>query len=411
MANSTNSMILGTCLQLCPEKERKLRVKNKLIHPIERKLGMDAGKEYILIKSFSRSAAGNTSCCDPKQIRPPYICRRTTNYIVENVLFQYANGQRLLNLDWTTYHFVFDRLRALRQDMVIQKCDILEPTFNCDDIFIHVHILQVCVKFHLLANYIFTQTANNLNDSEKGTNSSTNSQFDQHINFSHLLECLKMILNYYEMLFTRSSDNESSIKINQILTNESRKVIDDTLIDMVVIYVLINIGSYHSYKWALELDDDIKRNEKVARALKMHRIYSERNYAALFKEMKKLSLLHLLAFHWSLPFIVKEMLFVMNSAYSSKNCRFPISYFHEMMLLDAQNEEKLIDYLKDLGIKITAASSGDKQNPDILTKHKNNTFVCFDKNSYNASMNTKWQDLPCINKQLGHYDLIAMILD
>ena len=43
-----------------------------------------------------------------------------------------------------------------------------------------------------------------------------------------------------------------------------------------------------------------------------------------------------------------------------------------MMLLDAQNEEKLIDYLKDLDIKIIAASSGDKQNPDILTKNKNN---------------------------------------
>ena len=143
----------------------------------------------------------------------------------------------------------------------------------------------------------------------------------------------------------------------------------------------------------------------------MHRIYSERNYAALFKEMKKLSLLHLLAFHWSLPFIVKEMLFVMNSAYSSKNCRFPISYFHEMMLLEAQNEEKLIDYLKDFGITITTASSVDKQNPDMLTKNKNNTFLCFDKNSYNTSMNTKWQDLPCINKQLGHYDLLAMILD
>ena len=94
MANSTNTMILGTCLQLCPEKERKLRVKNKLIHPIEKKLGKDAGKDYILIKSFSRSAAGNTSCCDPKQIRPPYICRRTTNYTVENV-WLYGSAQLL----------------------------------------------------------------------------------------------------------------------------------------------------------------------------------------------------------------------------------------------------------------------------------------------------------------------------
>ena len=168
MTSITSTRILGLCLEMCSEKEKKLRVKNKIIHPLERSLGKDNGKEFILIKSFSRSAAGNTSCCDPKEIRPPYICRRTTNYLVQNVLFENIDCHQQLRLDWTRYHFVFDRLRAIRQDMIVQKCDLMEPVFDYDEIIIHIHILQVCVKFHLLANYILGQSNDN-SDCPKNT--------------------------------------------------------------------------------------------------------------------------------------------------------------------------------------------------------------------------------------------------
>ena len=411
MTGLANSKILGTCLQMCSEKETKLRVKNKIIHPLEKSLGKNIGKEYVLIKSFSRSAAGNTSCCDPKEIRPPYICRRTTNYLVKNVLISDEKSRPQLRLDWTTYHFVFDRLRALRQDMIVQKCDLLGAVCDHDEIVIHTHILQVCVKFHLLANYLFSQNKQS-GSSKDGPNLKATHQFDQHINFSHLLECLKMILNYYEILFPRNCDSGLEFKNTHFVkTKDTKNVINETRIDMIVVYILLNIGSYHSYKWGIELDDKLKNNHKVKRALRMNRLYVERNYVGLFKEVKNLSLIHLLAFHWSLPSIFKEMLAVMSAAHSSKNCKFPLQHFAKILFLEEANKEELINYLKESGIKIHSASTNDMHDPKTQNKSLNDIFICFDKNSFNASASVKWQELPDIDKQLNQCDLLTMLLD
>ena len=410
MTSITNTRILGTCLEMCSEKEKKLRVKNKIIHPLERSLGKDNEKEFILIKSFSRSAAGNTSCCDPTEIRPPYICRRTTNYLVQNVLFENIDGYQKLRLDWTTYHFVFDRLRAIRQDMIVQKCDLMEPVFDIDEIIIHIQILQVCVKFHLLANYILGQSNDNSNCPKNTKHSSVNNQFDQHINFTHLLECIKMILNYYESQFLRICDSHLGTDDSKIVKNGNVKRVDESIIDMIAIYILLNIGSYHSYKWGLELNEKVKSNKKINRALKMHRLYVERNYIALFKESKKLSLIHLLAFYWSLPHIFNEMLTVMSTAYSSKNCKFPLKHFIKMISFDERSKEKLVWYFKEKNIKILETSS-DSLNTHTAANDLSDIFICFDKNTYSQSMNIKWQELPYIDKQLDGSDLMSLLLD
>ena len=403
MAGITNTRILGTCLQMCSEKERKMRIKNKIIHPLEKSLGKNNGNDYVLIKSFSRSAAGNTSSCDPKEIRPPYICRRTTNYLIQNVLFENEDCHHL-KLNWTTYHFVFDRLRAIRQDMIVQKCDLMEPGFD-DDVIVHIHILQICVKFHLLANYILGK-----DDDPSNKHSSISNQFDQHINFTHLLECLKMILNYYEMRFPRACDSHSNPTNEYLITHKNMKTENKTIIDMISVYILLNIGSYHSYKWGLELDDKVKCNKSVSRALKMHRLYVERNYAALFKEAKNLSLIHLLAFYWSLPHIFNEMLSVMNTAYSSKNCKFPFKHFMKIISNEEMNTTKLLNYFKEKNIK-TILPSSDLQDVDGATIDINNIFISFDKKSFSTSDNVKWQELPYIDKQINQCDLLSLFLD
>ena len=93
---------------------RKLRIKNNMIHTLEKSCDSGKKNDYLLIKSFSRSAAGNTRSCDPKEIRPPYICRRTTNYLIENVLFRNGGFYSAdFKMDLTTYHFVFDRSQTV----------------------------------------------------------------------------------------------------------------------------------------------------------------------------------------------------------------------------------------------------------------------------------------------------------
>ena len=179
---------------------------------------------------------------------------------------------------------------------------------------------------------------------------------------------------------------------------------------MITIYILLNIGSYHSYKWGLELNDKVKSNEKINRALKMHRLYVERNYIAIFKESRKLSLIHLLAFHWSLPHIFNEMLTVMSTAYSSKNCKFPLNHFIKMISFDEQSKEKLVRYFKEKNIKVLETSS-DSPNTLTAVNDLSTIFLCFDKNTYSQSVNIKWQELPYIDQKLDGCDLMSLLLD
>jgi len=401
--------VLGTCLQMCPESERNLRTKNKIVHSLEKPNSENGKNEYMLVKSFSRSAAGNMSFCDPKEIRPPYICRRTTNYLIENILFRHSENHDLsdLKFDMITYHFVFDRLRALRQDMVVQKIGVYDVDGDHKDIIIHTHILQVCIKFHLLANYLHCKT--NM-ESSTGPKSSINTQFDPHINFSHLLECLKMILNCFEILYPRKRDKDRS-KTTLSFVEHKSLTRNYTRMNMIAVYLLLNIGSYHSYRWGLELDYDVKNNNIVAQALKMNKLYLEKNYVGLFKEVRRLPTIPLLAFHWNLPFVFKELLTVMNMAYSSQNCMFPLQRFAALYALEGVNEKNIIKYLEEHNIRTYTSDSTVATSTYSSKDSENSTFICFNKNHFNASSNVNWQQLPSLDKKLTSGNLLSLFLD
>ena len=411
MCDILNISVLGTCLDMCSESERNLRIKNKMIHPLEQRVSPNSSSKCILVKSFSRSAAGNMRTCDPKEIRPPYICRRTTNYLVENILFHKSDLSKQsgdLQLDMTTYHFVFDRLRAIRQDMVVQKIDIIENECDFKDLVIHTHVLQVCIKFHLMANYLLgNKNANGADNARRNVNSTSNTPFDTHINFSHLLECLKMILTCFESFYPRRCDSDSC----QSDKSDNSTIKNTLRIDMIVVYLLLNIGSYHSYKYGLELDKEAKDSVEVKRAMKMNRLYFERNYVGLFKEVQNLSLLHMLAFQWNVPSIYKEILLVMNTAYSSKNCKFPLSHFEALFALKGIDEDRIKTFFDQHDIKTHCDSNNTLQNLQSAEKNKKDIYICFDKANFNASPSFKMHELLCIDKKLEKQNLLSFFLD
>ena len=92
----------------------------------------------------------------------------------------------------SVYHFVFDRLRSIRQDLIVQ---------GNPDVPKSVHVLQICVRFHLLASYKLSNEHNDIGGSEV--------PFDREFNYTQLLECLKDLLILYEMK-SPASDSEIS---------------------------------------------------------------------------------------------------------------------------------------------------------------------------------------------------------
>merc|ERR1711862_728622 len=62
-------------------------------------------------------------------------------------------------------------------------------------------------------------------------------------------------------------------------------------------------------------------------ALSLNGLYRERNYVRFFGLFKKLPLILKLAAHWNIPHVLSSFFTVMNSGFSSKNCRYPLSNF------------------------------------------------------------------------------------
>ena len=104
--------------------------------------------------------------------------------------------------DQTVYDFLFDRLRAVRQDLTLQT--VADP--------VTLTVLASCVRFHLVFGLLLRSSQT----------------FSQHLNSQHQLDCLKSCL---------------------LLTPDAHQVEELTSIHCV--YLLNNMDSDHALVWAL----------------------------------------------------------------------------------------------------------------------------------------------------------------
>lgn len=103
------------------------RIRERLLHFYERKNGNEyAADEAKVVKEFTRSAAGVQSP-KSKDIRTPTALKRTIEYLLSDIV---ADTRKPFNV---AYDFIFDRLRAVRQEIVMQNLsetrtvELLEP--------------------------------------------------------------------------------------------------------------------------------------------------------------------------------------------------------------------------------------------------------------------------------------------
>jgi len=333
--------VFGKCLQMCPQNEQQLRFIEKLVHPLESLPNSNwHGDSPTLVKQFSRSAAGY-KCCKAEDLRPPYICRRTTNHLVQNILLpRIAANQVDDGLTTRVYDFIFDRLRSIRQDLSVQQVRDR----------IHLHVLEVCVKFHLLSAYTFLSSTSAVS-------------FDGHINFQHLLECLKLALIIHQEL----------------------KIHDECSQELISVYLLVNLGSDHAVTWALEhLSKHQLSQEPVSTAMHIARFYNERNFVGMFKRVKGLRLVPLLALFWKLPTIFADILAVMSTAYNSKALRFPLNKLSTLYLMEQRTAEETC---RSHGISV-----------------ENNEKIEFSKTSYRSQEKPTWNKFSIIEDKMARAD-------
>ncbi|CAM1321395.1 SAC3D1 (predicted) [Pycnogonum litorale] len=285
-----SSAIVGTCEHMCPEKEIFLRERERLLHMLE--LGPNPNRNCKnrpksdvnkVIKSYSRPAAGQVTP-KPSDLRPARVLLKTTKYLLTNIVTR-------TDVPWhVVYNFVFDRLRAVRQDMVIQCI----TDADC------ISILERIIRFHIYAAY-------------RSYNEDI-SNYDPKINSDHVRECLKTLMLTY-------------------LTNEVQNNYDR--LALTGVYILHNLGSDNDVlQHELSLPKSIRCSKVVSLSRQIFICHRDSNYIRFFRLVKKLPFILYCSVFPHINNFRRRGLEVMNSAYSSKRSKFPLEVLSNWFNID-----------------------------------------------------------------------------
>uniref|UniRef100_A0A8C9QY56 SAC3 domain containing 1 n=1 Tax=Scleropages formosus TaxID=113540 RepID=A0A8C9QY56_SCLFO len=275
----------GTCMRMCPDRELREREAQKRLHRFEVLPGTEKDRlpradPARTVKEYSRPAAGK-DCVRAHDLRPPSVLLETVCYLIDHVAVSPSLQP------WTeVYDFVFDRLRSVRQDMIIQRTSGPE----C------VAVLEKTVRFLIYASYRLRDEPLRL--------------YDPRINDTHLQESLSWLLDCYSH--------------GQHPHQE----------EMQALGLLYNLGSNRALQHALELPERVREAPAIRLALAVNRAHLERNPVRLLRLARQLDFLQSCALHRHLGACCRDLLLLYSHAYSSRNCRFPLQRLAHILALE-----------------------------------------------------------------------------
>jgi SAC3 domain-containing protein 1 len=213
------------------------------------------------------------------------------------------------------YDFIFDRCRAIRQEIVIQN-------FPCDAT---VKILEPIVMFLSFSMYRLS--------------GSSIAVFDPKICLQHLQECLLKCLTCYDEMESGAYDMNRRIVVEGI-------------------YLMLNMDDTSALQRAIQLNASIKSEFILRTSIQIALNFHLKNFYKLLRAMQELP--HVIAAIASLklPAIRKEIFGTFAIAYNSATLNVPLDFLQRLLLYDAT--ETLVRDLNSFGIqcsdeKLTAA--------------------------------------------------------
>ncbi|CAD0196552.1 unnamed protein product [Chrysodeixis includens] len=283
-----NDPIVGTCNSMCPEDEIKLREAEHLVHILE---VWDWGKERKLVKSFSRSAA-DTNMAVPRLLRPYAVLINTVQYL----LFEITKRKDVPEA--VVYEFVDDRLRAVRQDMTIQRL----PPEEC------VNLLEPMIRFYVYYSHKLCNLPLKY--------------YDPELNKRSLLECMKWYLSCSDTIDKRQRQDELSGLLSNLDLNENTKLTNDRVL-VESLYIVCNLNDLHPLYRYIHHSMQLKREPKLQLAYNIAIANRQGNYIKVCRLMDKACPLTYYALFTYLPTIQRNALAVLSHAYNSKQFTIP----------------------------------------------------------------------------------------
>ncbi|MEQ2276522.1 hypothetical protein XENORESO_004303 [Xenotaenia resolanae] len=276
-----------SCQTMCPAQELWDRESQKRLHRFEMVPGTEKfrkprGDPLRAVKEYSRPAAGK-DVTKPSDLRPPDVLLKTVCYLIDEIA-----GSPCLH-PWTeVYSFVFDRLRSVKQDMIIQRLS----GKDC------VAILEQTVRFHIYASYRLCGEPLRI--------------YDPRINDTHLQEYLSWLFDCYK--------SGSGPYANQV--------------EFQTLGLLYNLGSSPATQHVLELPERLRQTPSVKLAVAINQAFLAGNPVRLLRLAQRLDFLQACALHRHLVTCRRHLLLIYSHGYNSRNCRFPLDRLAQLLSLE-----------------------------------------------------------------------------
>nr|XP_058152360.1 germinal-center associated nuclear protein isoform X1 [Dasypus novemcinctus] len=294
---------VGTCPDMCPEKERYMRETRSQLSAFEVVPGTDQVDHAAAVKEYSRSSADQEEPL-PHELRPLAVLHRTMDYLVARIMDQEGSPR-----DW--YDFVWNRTRGIRKDITQQHlCDPLT-----------VSLIEKCTRFHIHCAHSMCEEPM--------------SSFDAKINNENMTKCLQSLKEMYQDLRSRG----------ELCTSEAEFQGYNVLLSLNKGDILREVQQFHPA---------VRNSSEVKFAVQAFAALNSNNFVRFFKLVRSASYLNACLLHCYFNQIRKDALRALNVAYtvSTQRCTvFPLDGLARMLLF--RDVEEAAEFVSFHGLTVS----------------------------------------------------------
>ncbi|XP_059823380.1 germinal-center associated nuclear protein isoform X2 [Hypanus sabinus] len=322
--------VVGTCMDMCPEKERYMRETRFQLSLFEVIPGTDKVNHEAAVKEYSRSSADQEEPL-PHELRPAAVLKLTMDYLVTQIMDVGEGNYR----DW--YDFVWNRTRGVRKDITQQHlCDKMTVT-----------LIEKCTRFHIHCSHHLCEEPM--------------SSYDAKINDENLTKCLQSLKEMYQDLSTKETYCENEAEFRGY-------------------HVLLNLNEGDILREIQQFRPVIRNSPEVKLAVQAFAALNSNNYVRFFKLVRAASYLNACILHRYFKQVRREALKTLNFALTVSSQRatvFPMDTLVRMLLFKDYGEAA--EFARVYGLSVSDGcvelNRSTLCEPDFVLLPKKSSFI------------------------------------
>lgn len=324
-----SKVFVGTCPDMCPEKERYMRETRKQLSMFEVISETEMVNHTAAIKEYSRSSADQEEPL-PHELRPLPVLSMTMDYLVTQIMDQGHENYR----DW--YDFVWNRTRGIRKDITQQRLCCPQT----------VALIEKCTRFHVhCAHHLCEEHI---------------SAFDAKINNENMTKCLQSLKEMYQDLAMHQTFCAQEAEFRQYS-------------------VLLKLNDGDILREVQQFRDEVRNSPEVKFAVQAFAAVNNNNFVRFFKLVKGASYLASCLLHRYFNQVRSMALKTLNWAHTvgPRSIPFPLEDIVRMLMF--RNAAEAADFIQQYGLvvndDVVELSRSTYQEPDLPQSQRKSDII------------------------------------